>query len=93
MTPEANQGRSDGPGAEYVRQAGFAFQDRADYLNTTPGAGKKLRIPRLRAGPWYIGVECASTVRAEPGEHSHAYGGNLEVLNGVPYSITADWEP
>ena len=77
----------------YVRQDGFAFQDRADYRNTTPGASKTLTIPRLQAGPWYIGVECASTVRAEPGDHSHAYVGNLEVLNGVPYSIPVDWEP
>ncbi|MFH0989237.1 MAG: FlgD immunoglobulin-like domain containing protein [bacterium] len=45
----------------------------------------------LSAGDWYIAVECRTVVSAIQSTESYQYTGNLGVLNGVAYSLTANW--
>lgn len=42
-------------------------------------------------GTRYIGVECATTIRAVKRKWGYEYEGDLSVLNGVAYSIRVDY--
>jgi hypothetical protein len=75
----------------YLAKNTFALADRAEYADTSEGADKTLTVSSLEPGTWYVGVECATTVSAEKKEYGYEYSGKLEVLNGVEYSIKADW--
>lgn len=75
----------------YVNKDTFAFASTADFADTSAGADKSISIDTADSGTWYIGVECATTVIAEKGQWDYIYSGQLEVLNGVEYSIQADW--
>lgn len=76
----------------YIAFSHFAYQGQAAFSATGKGHSKSIVIPEAQAGDWYIGVECASTVKAIRGEVSYDYVDQLEVLNGLAYSISADWE-
>ena len=65
----------------------------ADYADTGSGGNKTLTISSLPAGTWDVGVKCASTVTVELQSWGHEYTGNLDVLNGLAYTIKADWSP
>jgi hypothetical protein len=82
----------------YIAKDTFALAGGADYADTSKGADKKLVVPSLTSGTWYIGVKCATTVTAkkvqfgsEQQSGAYEYSGKLEVLNGVKYSIKAEW--
>ncbi|MBN2543701.1 T9SS type A sorting domain-containing protein [bacterium] len=75
----------------YLRRGDFAFESAAEYSDTRPGADKTLLVPVPTPGTWYIGVECATTVETIEQSWGFEYTGILDVLNGVAYSITADW--
>ena len=74
-----------------MRKGDFAFADRADYKDLTPGASKTLSFDSLPGGTWYIGVECATTVETVATDCGVEYTGHTEVLNGIPYSIQVTW--
>ncbi len=66
-----------------------AFNDNAKYYNVENGAGKSLYIDSPKAGTLYISVFCDTTVDVLETKYGEQYTGRVEVLNGVPYIITA----
>lgn len=76
----------------YIAQNGFALASRAKYREISTGGHKSLAVSSPGSGTWYIGVECATTVVATKGKTGYVYSGNLEVLNGVEYSIKVAWK-
>jgi glutamine amidotransferase-like uncharacterized protein len=66
----------------------FAFIENVQYLDTSSKQTKMLTIPSISQGKWFIAVECASTVITEEKEWGAEYVGNIDLLNGVPYTIS-----
>ena len=50
-----------------------------------------MTINNLTAGTYYISVECRTTVNSLLRSDYSEYITNLDVLNGVAYTINADW--
>ncbi|MBN1609060.1 MAG: hypothetical protein JW940_20700 [Polyangiaceae bacterium] len=75
----------------YVAANTFALASQAQYEDTSQGANKALTVASPEPGTWYIGVECATTVVATKNTDGYDYSGDLEVLDGVEYSIEAVW--
>jgi len=75
-----------------MKKGDFAFARQADHANVQLGTDKELNFKELPAGLWYIGVEGATTVDTVQSDHGEEYTGHLEVLNGVPYTITVTWK-
>ena len=76
----------------YLKREDFAFRSGADYADTTDGANKTISVSELSSGTWFVGVECATTIGTINRDWGYEYTGNLDVLNGVSYSITASWD-
>ena len=70
----------------------FAYAAEAAYKNTALGCSKKLVIDNPKAGNMFISVFCNTTVGTTETAYGTQYTGRLDVLNGVPYSITATIE-
>ena len=66
-----------------------AFNDNAAWYNVDNGAAKSLRIDAPKAGTIYISVYCDTTVDTLDTRWGEQYTGRIEVLNGVPYTLTA----
>lgn len=66
-----------------------AFNDNAKYYNVENGAGKSLYVDAPKAGTLYVSVFCDTTVDVINTRNGEQYTGRVEVLNGVPYIITA----
>jgi hypothetical protein len=75
----------------YIKKDSLAFRNTADYADTSAGADKIIHIPDITTGYWYISVECDTTIDVIPHSWGYEYTGNLAVLNGIPYSILAEW--
>lgn len=75
-----------------MSQDSFAFFDTAEYIAKEAGAKQRLCFPSIREGLWYIAVQCLTTVTIEQTDYGQAYIENTEVLNGVPYQISINWE-
>ena len=71
----------------------FAYLDNAEYKSTKPGATQTLSVKNPRRGTLYISVYCATTVDTVETRWGTQYTGRLDVLNGVPYGITAICTP
>ena len=74
-----------------LKKDGVAWLSDADYVLCTKGGTKTLNIKSLPAGTWYVGVFCATTVTAaKAGSNPYywSYSGNMEVLNGIPYTVS-----
>ena len=63
----------------------------AEYRSNEPGAIQKLHFASIKEGIWYISVRCLTTVVVEETEYGQNYTGKIEVLNGVPYTISINW--
>ncbi len=72
----------------FLKKDDFAFAVDADYEVVEPGANKQIQLDNLPKGEYYIGVKCINTVTSI----ASIYIGDLSVLNGVEYSISASWE-
>lgn len=80
-----------------LNKKSLAYFSDADYALTQEGGEKTLDIKNLDAGTWYVSVYCASTPTAKKkgyitGAAYYQYTGNVEVLKGVPYTLSVDWE-
>lgn len=76
-----------------LRNGDFAWLSDADYMICSEGGKKTLTVNTLPAGTWYIGVYCATTVKATVEENGKNfnffyYVDKFNVLNGVDYKIT-----
>lgn len=69
----------------------FAYADAAEYISESKGANQHLIIPCPQAGLWYLAVRCLTTVTSTDVPLGQEYTGRTDVLNGVPYTITASW--
>ncbi len=76
----------------YIEKDGFAFEETHDFSDQTVESDKTIMISNPSPGEWYIGVECYTTVIATYIGTEYLYSGSIEVLNGVAYSILAEWE-
>lgn len=70
----------------------FAFLANSRYHDITLGCDKEMKFDKIEAGMWFIGVHCATTVETVKTDYGVAYTGHLEVLNGVPYTLTITWD-
>ena len=75
-----------------MNQGTYAFSDVAEYKSSASGANQQLFFPSIREGLWFIAVQCLTTVTVTETDYGQEYGGNLEVLNGIPYRISISWE-
>ena len=75
-----------------MRKEGLAWMSDADFLLIQKGSDKTLEIPSLAPGTWYVGVYCAEKVTVSCGVDKFECSGNLDALNGIPYSLTASWK-
>ena len=75
-----------------MNQGTYAFSDTAEYCSTDTGATPHLFFPSLKEGFWFIGVKCLTTVTVEETEYGQAYSGHTEVLNGIPYEVSINWD-
>jgi glutamine amidotransferase-like uncharacterized protein len=75
----------------YLNKDHIAFEGDARYELKKAGINKTFTLPDISAGTWYIGVKCATTVKTEKESWGYLYSGQLEVLNGIAYTITASW--
>ncbi|ABC28335.1 hypothetical protein HCH_01477 [Hahella chejuensis KCTC 2396] len=75
----------------YLKKGEPAFASNADVALTDAGNYKTLQIDNLTYGEWYVSVENATSVTADRSTNSE-YSGQLDVLNGVAYDITATWD-
>ena len=76
----------------FAMKGGFAFNDDPNVTKATNGSGadETITIDSPDAGTWYIGVKCTTVVTGSQEGTHFACTGNLGVLNGVSYTITAD---
>ena len=70
----------------------YAYSEDAEYATSATGANHNLAFEDLNPGMWYVAVRCLTTVNSTDNELGQAYTGRVDVLNGVPYTITVDWE-
>ncbi|MCP4712226.1 MAG: hypothetical protein GY869_26690 [Planctomycetes bacterium] len=78
----------------FARSGDFAFRGRPDLHEATnnTSSDETITINNPAQGLWYIGVKGYTTVTTAMESWGQDYTGNLEVLNGMPYSITASWD-
>lgn len=74
----------------YVSRDGFAFSDAAAWRSVGEGVDRQIVIDSPKAGRYYIGVCCETTVDSQETAYGTQYSGRLDVLNGVPYTILVD---
>ncbi len=69
----------------------FAFLGEAAFKALGSGCEKKLVIDNPKEGRMFVSVFCDTTIETRQTNYGTQYTGCLEVLNGVPYSITAEF--
>ena len=69
----------------------FAFDSTADYIVSTQNGKAELSFSSLSAGIWYLGIQCMTSVSIEEADYGQKYIGRTDVLNGLPYTISASW--
>ena len=84
----------------YLKKDDFAFPEASpEYSSVVPGGAQSIVTSPLEKGMWFVAVRCASTVtatdtvidKAKSLGHYFVYSGNIDLLNGVPYSLVAKW--
>ncbi|MCP4710782.1 MAG: hypothetical protein GY869_19325, partial [Planctomycetes bacterium] len=78
----------------FARKDDFAFQGKTGVIEATNNtdSDETITINNPTPGIWHIGVKGYTTVTTTLESWGQDYTGNLEVLNGQPYSITASWD-
>ena len=79
----------------FLRKGDFAFRSEPEVIEADngPSANEIISIDNPTAGIWYIGVKCVSTVSTTTKSWGLEYTDNIGVLNGVAYTIKAEWIP
>lgn len=75
-----------------VSADGFAFSDGAKWRSAGEGIDRQIVIDSPNPGRYYVGVCCETTVDTQETAYGTQYTGRLDVLNGVPYTISVDLE-
>lgn len=74
----------------FINKDTLAFKNEALFSDTSTGAKKTIYIENATAGTWYVSVKCASTVIAKQHSWGYTYEGNMDLMNGISYSILFD---
>lgn len=74
----------------FAKYDGFAFSGESEYENVELGFDKELVILNPKEGKLYISVYCDTTVDTYMTSYGEQYSGRVDVLNGVPYTITVE---
>lgn len=69
----------------------FAYSDIAEYKSKEKGHYQELLFDGMSEGLWYVSVRCLTTVESTDVPLGQVYSGKLEVLNGIPYSVSVTW--
>lgn len=79
----------------YLRQGDFALRNEPGVISAANGTSSQETITADHPvpGTWLAGVKCHTTVGTAPEDWGTSYTGQVGVLNGVSYTITAEWEP
>lgn len=72
----------------YANPGSFAFENESLITSIDEDSDHTMAISLAEPGIWYIGVECATTISSA----GVIYWGQTDVLNGIPYTITATWD-
>jgi len=77
----------------FARKDDFALRGETGLYeaSNTSNSDETLTINDPCAGTWYIGVKGVNTVSTTLMSWGQDYTGNLGLLNGVAYTITAEW--
>lgn len=75
-----------------MNQGDYAFFEESQYRSFVSGPIQRLSFSSIPEGLWFIAVQCLTTVTVKETVYGQEYGGNLEVLNGIPYRISISWE-
>ena len=70
----------------------FAYSDIAEYKSKENGHYQELLFDGMSEGLWYVSVRCLTTIEATDVPLGQVYSGKLEVLNGIPYSVSVMWD-
>ena len=73
----------------YAANGKFAFNNVANWFNVASGVSKTLVVDNPKPGKLYISVFCDTTVDVINTKNGEQYTGRVDVLNGVPYTLTA----
>ncbi|MBN1127326.1 MAG: pre-peptidase C-terminal domain-containing protein [Sedimentisphaerales bacterium] len=78
----------------FLKKGDFAFKDSIGVIEAanTSSFNESIIINNPPDGIWYIGVKGVNTISETQYLNFCAYDGNLEVLNGIPYTISAEWD-
>lgn len=78
----------------YARRSGFAFSDASKLITAENDTGpdESITIENPAPGAWYIGVKGVNTVKTTNRFWGAEYTGNTHLLNGLAYSIKAQWD-
>lgn len=70
----------------------YAYRDIAEYVANEKGANQKMYFENMSEGLWYVAVQCLTTVSSTEVSLGQEYSGQLDVLNGIPYTLQVIWE-
>ena len=78
----------------FLKKGDFAFRGDPEVIEAenNTSADETINIDNPSAGEWYIGVKCYTTVDTTEESWGYSYSGDVEVLNGIEYTITAEYE-
>lgn len=75
-----------------MQQGRLAWRSDASYLVAGQKGDIELAFDTLKPGVWFVSVYCPDTVSVDCDYQKFEYSGDISVLNGVPYTITASWK-
>ena len=75
-----------------ISDATYAYSNDAVYTSSNRGSKQSLNFEKLTEGIWYVSVQQLTSVTATSTERGQEYSGRTDVLNGIPYQITVDWD-
>lgn len=77
----------------YLKKNDFAFKGSKEVIEAknTNAPNEIISLNNISGGQWYIGVKCNESVKGKQKRPFFDYTENLNLLNGVPYLITASW--
>jgi len=76
----------------FLNSDDFAFQLAAESQGTGSDSDKEIILAAPSAGIWYVAVKCKTMVQTIQRSWGFDYSGQIAVLNGVAYTLTAVWD-
>lgn len=74
-----------------AKRGEMAYHDNTTQKVVSRGCKKSLTIDKPKSGRWYISVLCESTIATGTNKYGTYIRANKGVLNGVPYTILAEY--